>query len=361
MPVSYTRKLPRSCSTRAPLAVAAAAPSVRRLGRGRPRQSVRCAQLAPAALSTTRLCVFGFAAAVQSTKDSMKWSIRKNTCSEMEQMVRECTLDDAQPLSEMLMREIAEGTFTAEFPAIMRIIWKHIKDQTNEHRLSKCLLLLEFLLQHGNHDLVLLQVVGNLHHIQTITSFSLHDDQGIDVGYEVRAAPNSGPSKSTDHGAGPRVCSRRPAPISLRYARRHAGSSRRCEASRRAAAVRVASSRLSSSSASSSSSSSHSYLLSPSSFCCRAMQFVLSSARSPPDLRPSPRRRRQALDRDQRAGRGAAAGRQARCAEQPPCRRRFPIFAATASAPSKPLEAVAPPRANPSRLAPLASRKPNPP
>ena len=38
--------------------------------------------------------------------------------SEMEQMVRECTCNDAQTPSEMLMREIAKGTFTVEFSAI---------------------------------------------------------------------------------------------------------------------------------------------------------------------------------------------------------------------------------------------------
>ena len=62
--------------------------------------------------------------------------------SEMEQMVRECTCNDAQTPSEMLMREIAKGTFTVEFSAIMAIVWKRIKDKTNEHHANKCLVLL---------------------------------------------------------------------------------------------------------------------------------------------------------------------------------------------------------------------------
>ena len=78
--------------------------------------------------------------------------------SEMEQMVRECTCNDAQTPSEMLMREIAKGTFTVEFSAIMAIVWKRIKDKTNEHHAYKCLVLLEYLLQHGNHEMVLSQV-----------------------------------------------------------------------------------------------------------------------------------------------------------------------------------------------------------
>ena len=60
----------------------------------------------------------------------------------MEQMVRECTCNDAQTPSEMLMREIAKGTFTVEFSAIMAIVWKRIKDKTNEHHAYKCLVLL---------------------------------------------------------------------------------------------------------------------------------------------------------------------------------------------------------------------------
>ena len=55
----------------------------------------------------------------------------------------------------------------------MTIVWKRLKDKTNEHHAFKCLVLLEFLLQHGNHEMVLSQVQNNLHHIQGVTSFSL--------------------------------------------------------------------------------------------------------------------------------------------------------------------------------------------
>jgi|TARA_B110000196_G_C20848059_1_gene521503 hypothetical protein len=67
----------------------------------------------------------------------------------------------------------AKGTFTVEFSSIMTIVWKRLKDKTNEHHAFKCLVLLEFLLQHGNHEMVLSQVQNNLHHIQGVTSFSL--------------------------------------------------------------------------------------------------------------------------------------------------------------------------------------------
>ena len=122
---------------------------------------------------------------------NMKRSIRelKNKVyaySEMEQMVRECTCNDAQTPSEMLMREIAKGTFTVEFSAIMAIVWKRIKDKTNEHHAYKCLVLLEYLLQHGNHEMVLSQVQNNLHHVQAVTSFTLKNANGIDVGHDVR-------------------------------------------------------------------------------------------------------------------------------------------------------------------------------
>ena len=39
--------------------------------------------------------------------------------SEMEQMVREATCNDAARPSEMLMKEISKGTLTVEFSAIM--------------------------------------------------------------------------------------------------------------------------------------------------------------------------------------------------------------------------------------------------
>ena len=78
--------------------------------------------------------------------------------SEMEQMVREATCNDASepqvrrvafrlrsPVSQaplraqvMLMREIAKGTFTVEFSAIMNIIWKRIREIKNEWHPLKC-------------------------------------------------------------------------------------------------------------------------------------------------------------------------------------------------------------------------------
>ena len=52
--------------------------------------------------------------------------------------------------------------------------------------MSRCLVLLEYLLQHGNHEMVLSQVQNNLHHVQAVTSFTLKNANGIDVGHDVR-------------------------------------------------------------------------------------------------------------------------------------------------------------------------------
>ena len=52
--------------------------------------------------------------------------------SEMEQMVREATCNDASEPQVSLMREIAKGTFTVEFTSIMGIIWKRIREEKNE-------------------------------------------------------------------------------------------------------------------------------------------------------------------------------------------------------------------------------------
>eukprot|EP00962_Isochrysis_galbana_P050927 scaffold22279_cov123-Isochrysis_galbana.AAC.3 len=52
--------------------------------------------------------------------------------SEMEQMVREATCNDATEPKVTLMREVAKGTFTVEFTSIMGIIWKRIREEKNE-------------------------------------------------------------------------------------------------------------------------------------------------------------------------------------------------------------------------------------
>ncbi len=44
--------------------------------------------------------------------------------SEMEQMVREATCNEASIPSMMLLKEIAKGTFTVDFSSIMALIWK---------------------------------------------------------------------------------------------------------------------------------------------------------------------------------------------------------------------------------------------
>ncbi len=88
----------------------------------------------------------------------------------------------------------AKGTFTVEFSSIMTIVWKRLKDKTNEHHAFKCLVLLEFLLQHGNHEMVLSQVQNNLHHIQGVTSFSLKNANGAPRLLSSNPNPNLAPT-----------------------------------------------------------------------------------------------------------------------------------------------------------------------
>ena len=76
----------------------------------------------------------------------------------------------------------------------MTIVWKRIKDKTNEHHAFKCLVLLEFLLQHGNHEMVLSQVQNNLHHIQGVTSFSLKNANGAPQLLSSNPNPNLTPA-----------------------------------------------------------------------------------------------------------------------------------------------------------------------
>ena len=58
--------------------------------------------------------------------------------TEMEQMVREATCNDASDPQVSLMREIAKGTFTVEFPSIMGILWKRMKDIKTPQHPYKC-------------------------------------------------------------------------------------------------------------------------------------------------------------------------------------------------------------------------------
>ena len=132
----------------------------------------------------------------QAQTDGFKRQVRelKNKAygyNEMEQMVRECTANDEREPNEMLMKEIAKGTFTADFQSIMAIIWKRIQTKENEHHPYKCLVLLDFLLQEGNIDMVSKQVQINMHLINNLKSFTLPTDTGRDLGHQVREKATS--------------------------------------------------------------------------------------------------------------------------------------------------------------------------
>ena len=106
--------------------------------------------------------------------------------TEMEQLVREATCNDASTPPEMLLKEIARGTFTREFSAIMAIVWKRLRDKGSQHHPYKCLVLLDYLLREGNFELVMQQCDNNLHLLQALTSFRLVNEHSIDVGGRVR-------------------------------------------------------------------------------------------------------------------------------------------------------------------------------
>ena len=132
----------------------------------------------------------------QSQSDGFKRHVRelKNKAygyNDMEQMVRECTANDEREPNEMLMKEIAKGTFTADFQSIMAIIWKRIQTKENEHHPYKCLILFDFLLQEGNTDMVSKQVQINTHLVHHLKSFTLPTDTGRDLGHKVRQKATS--------------------------------------------------------------------------------------------------------------------------------------------------------------------------
>mmetsp|Transcript_5785 Transcript_5785/g.15167 ORF Transcript_5785/g.15167 Transcript_5785/m.15167 type:complete len:263 (+) Transcript_5785:44-832(+) len=111
--------------------------------------------------------------------------------TEMEQMVREATCNDSCPPNPALIREIAKGTFTVEFPSIMALIWKRIKDRSNENHPLKCLILIEFLLREGNADMVMKHIQKNLVFIEQLKHFTLYNEEQQDLGQKVRVKAES--------------------------------------------------------------------------------------------------------------------------------------------------------------------------
>ena len=110
----------------------------------------------------------------------------------MEQMVREVTSNSKEEPQEVLMRELAKGTFTVDLGGILSHIWRRLAVKSNPHHPYKCLGLLEFLLREGNAELVQAQINNNLHLIQALTSFRLINDHHIDLGGRVRVSAASG-------------------------------------------------------------------------------------------------------------------------------------------------------------------------
>ena len=75
--------------------------------------------------------------------------------SEMEQMVREVTSNSKEEPQEVLMRELAKGTFTVDLGGILSHIWRRLAVKSNPHHPYKCLILLEYLLREGNTERIM--------------------------------------------------------------------------------------------------------------------------------------------------------------------------------------------------------------
>lgn len=95
--------------------------------------------------------------------------------TEMEQMVREATCNDASDPQVSLMREIAKGTFTVEFPSIMGILWKRMKDIKTPQHPYKC----------AAQIVALAALAGTLATLQ-IVRMSMHHCCNLQVSYSSR-------------------------------------------------------------------------------------------------------------------------------------------------------------------------------
>ena len=95
----------------------------------------------------------------------------------------------------------------------MALIWKRVKDRSNENHPLKCLILLEFLLREGNADMVMKQIQKNLVLIEQLKHFTLYNEHQQDLGTKGALArrvahvrPAAGRACTSRAGASARPC-----------------------------------------------------------------------------------------------------------------------------------------------------------
>lgn len=80
----------------------------------------------------------------------------------------------------------------------MALIWKRVKDRSNENHPMKCLILLEFLLREGNADMVMKQIQKNLVCIEQLKHFTLYNEHQQDLG--IKGARRPGRNGAVEQG-----------------------------------------------------------------------------------------------------------------------------------------------------------------
>ncbi|KAM4031067.1 epsin-3 isoform 1-T1 [Anomaloglossus baeobatrachus] len=106
--------------------------------------------------------------------------------SEAEVKVREATSNDPWGPSTTLMNEIAQMTYTAEFPGVMMMVWRRLNDSgKNWRHVYKGLTLLDYLIKNGSNKVVQ-ECNENIIAVQTLKDFQFLDRDGKDHGINVR-------------------------------------------------------------------------------------------------------------------------------------------------------------------------------
>ncbi|XP_077107570.1 epsin-3 [Ranitomeya variabilis] len=106
--------------------------------------------------------------------------------SDAEVKVREATSNDPWGPSTTLMNEIAQMTYSPEFPGVMMMVWRRLNDSgKNWRHVYKGLTLLDYLIKNGSSKVVQ-ECNENIIAVQTLKDFQFLDRDGKDHGINVR-------------------------------------------------------------------------------------------------------------------------------------------------------------------------------
>ncbi|XP_075702050.1 epsin-3 [Rhinoderma darwinii] len=106
--------------------------------------------------------------------------------SDAEVKVREATSNDPWGPSSSLMTDIAQMTYSAEYPEVMIMVWRRLNDSgKNWRHVYKGLTLLDYLIKNGSNK-VLQECNENIIAVQTLKDFQFLDRDGKDHGLNVR-------------------------------------------------------------------------------------------------------------------------------------------------------------------------------